>query len=337
VDRGGSFLGAAFAACIAVAETLKTALGFDSNLLVADASVSLWDFSTGPNAKQGPDLRFPELGRVLMVGAGAVASNLAYLLLATEVQADIDVVDHDTVEWLNLDRSALFGVPDVGRNKAEVVAEQLAKRITARAHPYTYDEYVRRSQGSKRPDLILPLANEFGVRWAIANSVPPLSIYGTTRGDWGANLGRHVPLVEPCLGCRFGEADTEPSFLCATGSLDERPTGEATNDAALPFLSMSAAVVALSELQKLAHPSYPVNDAFVDLDFKGPWAYVAHHRRSFRRPCACSGITPELFERFNGPSRFARFSLSGGMITGELVRTGQCSWCLSLTVIEHRG
>jgi hypothetical protein len=308
VDRGGSVVGAAFAACIAVAEMLKTALGFDSNLRATDASVSLWDFSTGPKAKQGPDLRLPELGHVLMVGAGAVASNLAYLLLATDVRADIDVVDHDTVQWLNLDRSALFGVPDVGRKKAEVVAERLAERIAARAHPYTYDEYVRRSQGSERPDLVLPLANEFGVRWAIANSVPPLSIYGTTRGDWGANLGRHVPLVEPCLGCRFGEVDTEPALLCATGSIDERPTGEATNDAALPFLSMGAAIVALSELQKMAHPSYPVNDAFVDLDFKGPWTYVAHHNRSFRRPCACSGITPELFERFNGSSRFARFS-----------------------------
>jgi hypothetical protein len=246
-----------------------------------------------------------------MVGAGAVASNLAYLLLASDVRAEIDVVDHDAVEWLNLDRSAFFGVPDVGRNKAEVLAERLAERIAARAHPYTYDDYVRRFPRS-RADLVLPFANEFGVRWAIANSIPPLSIYGTTRGDWGANLGRHIPLVEPCLGCRFGEGDEQSTFLCATGSLEERPTGGGGNDAALPFLSMGAAVGALSELQKLGHPDYPVNHSFADLDFKGPWNYVAHHRRALRRPCACGAVTRELFERFNGTTRFARHSLEGG-------------------------
>jgi hypothetical protein len=310
VDRGASLVGAAFAACIAVAETLKTVLDFDPGLRVEEARVSLWDFSTGPDARQGPDLVFPDLGRVLLVGAGAVASNLAYLLRATDVRGEIDVVDHDTVQWLNLDRSALFGVPDVGRNKAEVVAERLRERLPARAHPHTYDEYVRRSAGS-RPDLVLPLANEFGVRWAIANSIPPLSIYGTTRGDWGANLGRHIPIVEPCLGCRFGESEEEPTFLCASGSLEERPTSEVGNDAALPFLSMGAAVTALSELQKLGHPGYPINPPFADLDFKGPWTYVAHHRGAFRRPCACSTVTRELFRKFNGATRFVRHSFVG--------------------------
>jgi hypothetical protein len=117
--------------------------------------------------------------------------------------------------------------------------------------------------------------------------------------------------VEPCLGCRFGEAEEEPTFLCATGSLEERPASEVGNDAALPFLSMGAAVAALSELHKLDHPGYPVNPPFADLDFKGPWTYVAHHRRAFRRPCACSAVTAELFGRFNGATRFARHSLVG--------------------------
>ncbi|MEE8104285.1 MAG: HesA/MoeB/ThiF family protein [Planctomycetota bacterium] len=62
---------------------------------------------------------------VLIVGAGGLGSPVAAILKTAGV-ADLTVVDPDAVELENLHRQILFHDADIGRAKADVVAQRLA-------------------------------------------------------------------------------------------------------------------------------------------------------------------------------------------------------------------
>ena len=63
--------------------------------------------------------------RVLILGAGGLGCPLA-LYLASSGVGHITIVDDDVIELSNLQRQILYSDADVGRLKAEVVAERLA-------------------------------------------------------------------------------------------------------------------------------------------------------------------------------------------------------------------
>ncbi|MBI5228724.1 ThiF family adenylyltransferase [Candidatus Micrarchaeota archaeon] len=61
--------------------------------------------------------------RVLVVGAGALGNEVVKLLLQAGVN-NITLVDFDSVEAANLNRCIFFEASDVGKTKAEVIAEK---------------------------------------------------------------------------------------------------------------------------------------------------------------------------------------------------------------------
>lgn len=63
--------------------------------------------------------------KVVVIGAGALGGNIANMLARAGV-GSIRVIDRDVVELNNLHRQLLFGELDVGKPKAEVVADKLA-------------------------------------------------------------------------------------------------------------------------------------------------------------------------------------------------------------------
>lgn len=65
-----------------------------------------------------------EVNRVLVVGAGGLGCPALRILLDAGVE-DVTVVDPDTVAKENLHRQILFTDADVGRGKAEILAERL--------------------------------------------------------------------------------------------------------------------------------------------------------------------------------------------------------------------
>ncbi len=83
-------------------------------------------------------LLIPEIGlagqerllraRVLVVGAGGLGSPVLQYLAAAGV-GRIGIVDDDVVDLTNLQRQTLFATPDVGRQKADVAAERVARSI----------------------------------------------------------------------------------------------------------------------------------------------------------------------------------------------------------------
>ena len=115
-------------------------------------------------------------------------------------------------------------------------------------------------------DLILPEANEYGVRFFVENNYPPLQIYGTTTKSWGINYHRHIPFSgEDCSVCRFPSTDVSPDMVCSKNEVST--STEKQIDAALPFLSVGAAILTIADIMRLQISGYPHIPNFAYIDF----------------------------------------------------------------------
>jgi hypothetical protein len=70
-----------------------------------------------------PSLLFPPAARVYVVGCGGVGSWLLPKLVKVVLPTQVTIIDGDMLELKNLDRQ-LFGSSDIGKNKAEALAEK---------------------------------------------------------------------------------------------------------------------------------------------------------------------------------------------------------------------
>jgi hypothetical protein len=241
----GTLRGAALASCLGAAAAFRTSLGFET----APRSLSAWNYAEGKEASLGPANLIPlDIGRTLMVGAGAVGASLAYWLHAFGVEGAWTIVDRDVVELHNLNRGLVFTAADAGwpantpRTKAEIIARLLP---SARWDSNWYDEsqFVEEAY-----DVVLGLANDRNVRHFIASRNNAVTLHATTGENWLSQLHRHVAGVDDCIWCRAGEIAV-PAFRCSTASL-ELSAGSKT-DAALPFLSAAGGLMLATALERL--------------------------------------------------------------------------------------
>lgn len=124
--------------------------------------------------------RLPELGelgqqmlssaRVLVAGAGGLGCPVLLYLVSAGVGA-IGIVDHDRVEWSNLQRQVLYDEQDVGKPKAETAALKLAARNSdVILHPY--NQKLNRTNAIellKDYDIIVDCTDNFPARYLISD------------------------------------------------------------------------------------------------------------------------------------------------------------------------
>jgi hypothetical protein len=238
VQPAGSLsLGTALSACLAAATVLRQVLGHDQR----PVRLSAWNFRDGNVAAPGPDLLGPiDVGDVLLVGAGGVGSCLAYWLREFGVLGNWHVLDGDKAILHNTNRCLGLLPRDAGwldgspRDKAVAAAELFG----AVPHPFWYEQF---DHDAFKPDLILPLANERNIRHAVACRGEPVILHATTSRTWEAQLRRHLPGLDDCITCRMPDPKTQVQLSCATVSLET--AGTSSTDAALPFLSATAALL----------------------------------------------------------------------------------------------
>lgn len=304
------------AVCLGVAQLFKKAVGQSPEDLLDPFRWSLWGHERRPasaspkEAPAVPSAASVEIGRILQVGGGAVGSNVLYFLSLLDCQAEISLVDYDSVEVENLDRTLLFGWSDalpVERPKVDAAAERVQDgSLELDPFPGTWDQFVDdRVPDWTDFDVWLPLANENRVRPAMAMSLPPLMLHGSTSRDWGVYLGRHIPLLDYCLHCRFPEEGREPTLLCGEGKpvSDQGDAQESDQlDPSLPFVSAAAAVLVVGELLKLGCPGYADEPNYVNGNLRGAMGEILALRRSARPTCpTCT----------NAPVRRWRSSIDG--------------------------
>ena len=247
IKKRGSLRGAALAASLGAATILKMQFGSES----VQRRVSAWNFAENEEASPGPDDILPiDVGSVLMVGAGAVGSALIYWLHCFGLgNGSWVILDRDFVALHNTNRSLLFMPSDAGwtdskpRSKADVCAEFLpnSKPIKNWYHEYAHNIKF---------DVVLALANEYGVRGSLANKNFNVLLHATTGSGWLSELHRHILGRDDCIQCRMQEFESSPTFGCSTGKIKDEQNKK-TSDAALPFLSATSGLMLAVALEKL--------------------------------------------------------------------------------------
>jgi len=259
----------------------------------------------------GPDLQKSDIGRVLLIGAGAVGASIAYLLPLLNLNfSDLCIINPDQVDYSNLNRVPLFFIEHIGVPKSEVVHNYLcAASVPSRYIGKWFNDVIGPELSLQNFDVVIPVANEHGVRAAVQANYPPVMIHGSTGSQWDAYAGRHIPLVDDCLVCRFPQPAAAPR--CAQGVLKEQESaGAAPLTGALPFLSLAAGVLALADLVKLVIPGDPPNANTTILSFKSANLRPMIFDRVPRANCGgCPD--PVVWQKLNGSSRHAPSSGAG--------------------------
>ena len=244
----GSLRGAGLAACLGSAAAFHAAHG----ITLLPRRLSAWNYAEGDAAELGPSTLEPiDPGRVLLVGAGAVGSALAYWLRQFGVGGSWTVVDRDVVKLHNTNRSLLFLPADAGwpsrspRYKANIVAATLPNSTAVREW---YDEADQ--IGEEVFDVILPLANERDVRSRIAARNATVMLHATTGQTYVSQLHRHVRGLDDCIECRM--VDVMPAAMeCSDVKVPSQGPADEGGDAALPSLSAASGLMLATALQRL--------------------------------------------------------------------------------------
>lgn len=158
---------------------------------------------------------------VAVIGAGGIGCPAIQYLAAAGI-GRLRVIDDDAVSLSNLQRQILFGTVDVGRPKAVVAGEAVARMtpdvsfeaMTARLTPGNVAELI------SAVDLVLDGSDNFATRlavadWTVAARVPLVSAaLGQFQGQIGTFRGWETD--KPCYRCFVGDAfDAEDCDTCS--------------------------------------------------------------------------------------------------------------------------
>lgn len=245
-----------------------------------------------------------ELGSLWFIGCGSVGSAIAYFLALAGYRFSAVLFDKDQVKIENLDRSPIFVFEDRTQPKVDSVARFLRQfGIKAETEPHWLDESATwRSRQAGTPDIIVAAANERDVRYQIESQLPPIQIYATTGKDWQATMFRHVP-PDPCSCCAFPPKPYRKTE-CAEGEAPSPFDPEQQVDAALPFLSFGAGLLAAAEISKLSLQGFPFSGP---RGFFTPLAEEILYTRAFkhRANCFCASRNHNAHRRMLAGSRHA--------------------------------
>lgn len=106
--------------------------------------------------------------KVLVIGAGGLGCPILMYLCAVGV-GHIGLVDGDTVSLSNLNRQVLFGIEDIGLNKASTVADKLSRQY-GDIYFDIFDEFLvpfRALEIFPQYDLIIDATDNFSTRYMI--------------------------------------------------------------------------------------------------------------------------------------------------------------------------
>lgn len=245
-----------------------------------------------------------ELGKVLMVGAGSVGSAAAYFMRLFALLADLTVTDADVVKVENFGRSPLFGVSNLNESKVAAIESALkGTSVTPHVHAAWWHELPGMDLG--KFDILLPVANEYDVRWRLQVGVPPLMVHSSTGKNWNVNFGRHIPGRDDCLLDRFAGFDTPAQTACAAGAVTT-PSGNRV-DAALPFLSFWAGFLMAADLVRLGVAGYPHTPNFGSYSFRRDRFTPQLEDHGPRQGCECVR-QGEVFAALRSKGRYRSLS-----------------------------
>ncbi|KCV67370.1 hypothetical protein, variant [Fonticula alba] len=128
------------------------------------------EFSINPAAKLSGQARLAQ-ARVLLVGCGGLGAPAGLYLGACGL-GELGLVDFDLVERSNLPRQIAFGVPDLGRSKAEALAEGIRARNPSVKTTVIREKLDRQSAIDliQQYDIVLDATDNVSIRYALSDA-----------------------------------------------------------------------------------------------------------------------------------------------------------------------
>ncbi|MBR9911544.1 MAG: molybdopterin-synthase adenylyltransferase MoeB [Gammaproteobacteria bacterium] len=196
-------------------------------------SEPLPELNAGELARYSRHLTLPEFGKlgqqklkaakVLVVGAGGLGSPLCLYLAAAGV-GTLGIVDPDRVDESNLQRQVLFGVSDIGENKAARAARRL-QDLNPNTRTRVYDTALTAANALEiigDYDLVIDGTDNFPTRYLVNDACVILgkpNVYGSIfRFEGQASVFHHQG--GPCYRCLFPQPPPPGSVpSCAEGGV----------------------------------------------------------------------------------------------------------------------
>lgn len=196
--------------------------------------------------------------RVLVVGAGGLGCPVVLYLAAAGVGA-IHVVDDDVVELANLQRQIAFTQGDIGRPKAQALAERaqaINPSVQVGHEQLRLDDELLRDR-VKGVDLVLDATDNFSIRFAtnrvcVELSVPLVSGAAIRAEGQVAVFDPRVPDA-PCYQCLYSDVGEESLSCSEAGVLG-------------PLVGMIGATQAMEAVKVLAGVGRPLIGRLLLLD-----------------------------------------------------------------------
>jgi molybdopterin/thiamine biosynthesis adenylyltransferase len=166
--------------------------------------------------------------KVLVIGAGGLGS-AAILYLAAAGIGTLGVADGDAVVISNLQRQILYGMPDIGRPKAESAREKI-KRLNPDVKVVTYDETLTAANISTiiaAYDFIIECTDTFPAKFLINDACVQ-----------GCKPFSHAGV----LAFRGQTMTYVPGYACLRCAFDPPPPGTAPTSDDLGILGAAAGV-----------------------------------------------------------------------------------------------
>lgn len=140
------------------------------------------------------------IGKILLVGAGAVGSGFIYSMSKFEnILGDIKVVDPDNIDESNLNRCLTYFTSDIGENKANVIERYSTDRLNIKG------ENIRLNQLKKQREefpVIISTVDNNDARYEIQYDLPKIIFHGATGNNVSA-VSVIKLLKNACLCCIF--------------------------------------------------------------------------------------------------------------------------------------
>ena len=178
--------GAALGAMLAAGEAFRQSIGVPGQL---ERSLSLWTLTPDINPTGPADIGPIDCGTIWLVGAGGVGSSIAWWLHLLGMTGRLVIIDHELIDTTNLNRTlGAFWATSGLAAQTPASKAALAATLIPGAEPFvdTWARWIASNQSP--PDVLIPAANDLGVRADIATYSHPMALTGTTSRDWTAEL-----------------------------------------------------------------------------------------------------------------------------------------------------
>lgn len=296
---------AVFSTCCAFAKL------FAVHLLGRDEfAKEAWSFSLrtmgGPKTLP-PDLPSEplHLGRIGVLGAGAIGSGFTYCIWLSRWSVDLDIIDRDTYGEPNQETTMFVGSPEVWRTRKKAIAlAELARRPGLTTRPFPEEVGAESPILGERRDAFVCAVDNPDTRRVLDGVNCHLLLNGGVGGgaeDAGHVLWtRHTP-GEPRLSVRYAasEQQAQSSLPPPLEMRNDKCSRIAYNDVALaaPFIGLSAGALLAASCGLQAagwHP--PVNYLKLDL-LKLQSKYMAEAYRSAQPDVSLASLASRSMAR----------------------------------------